>query len=126
MRGREKKDEAWRDNAIEFEAGEVDVKYVIYQEQIRALHEDFNEERADRVRLKEQVDSLKGIIAKLKQQCAQAELRCSALANGRRKNLLSYECDFPDVEKLENGKSDNCDNMKERGVTEDGRTKPER
>jgi SMC interacting uncharacterized protein involved in chromosome segregation len=84
-------------SAIEFEDEEDDVKYAIYREQIRALQEDFKEERADRVRLKEQVDNLKGINAKLKQQCAQAELRFGALVNGRRKKAPAcYECDFPD------------------------------
>jgi hypothetical protein len=106
-------------SAIEFEDEEDDVKYAIYREQIRVLQEDFNDERADRVRLKEQVDNLKGINAKLKQQCAQAELRFWALANGRRKNALScYECDFPDDAKPEVPKDG-----EERRVTDEDKRK---
>jgi hypothetical protein len=78
-----------------FEGIEVDVKYAIYVEQIRVLTEDFERERADRVTLKEEVDSLRGVVDKLKELCTQWECRYWAMANNRRKNerLPGYECD---------------------------------
>lgn len=92
---------------VDFDAIEEDVKYGVYREQIKLLTEDFKQERADRTRLKEEVDSLRAVIIKLKEECTRWQRQFWATANNRRKRekLPRYACDCP-VDDVEDGRTE--------------------